>query len=398
MSAKENCDVAVIFDDLTEFFAIRGDIDALIKKGVSVDIHVAPNNSEAMRLDTQSKIEGLGYPVINKPVYGREYKVLLEPYPLQYSEGVRFEFRIKYSYSASSAKPDPVFLPGWNLPYDATISYSKRDAEIRSVYGRAHLVNYTKYKKFQKKRHKGKPNLLYLPTFGEISSISRFNDKVVLDIKKKYNLIVKAHHAVQFSAGEQGGYSLIKKMADEFYDSDTPLESLLARADMVLSDNSGAIFEAIYSETPVAVFSDKLNKRKLGGINTLQYKLVMEGIVPCATKPGEVMKVLDRAMELSSKQKGVKLQNFTVVGGGSSNEFVSIIREYLNKDREDDVYLMSHDVLLKDFNEKNHRIQALEIQLQQLHVKIVEYENSKSWKITRPLRKINKITGRKRHD
>jgi len=396
MSVKSGRYVAVVFDDLTEFFAIRSDVDALIKEGISIDIYVAQSYSNELRVDTQKKISQLGYQVKELPGTNRKYKILLEPYPLENNELLDSEFRIKYSYGIGSAKPDPVFLPERNLPYDAFLLHSKRDAEIRSVYGKTYVIPYSKYKGLKKEKHQGKPNLLYLPTFGEVSSIDAFNSEAVRSLKKKYNLIIKAHHAVQFIPTEHGHYALIKDMADEFYDSDTPLENLLARADVVLSDNSGAIFDAIYFEIPVPVFSNKLNDRKLGGINTFQYELVQEGVIPCATEPEDVVNVLNKAEKLAKIQQEIKQRYFAVSSEESSSSFASVIKEYLSKDRKKDMYLMSRDILLSEYNKKTQKISVLEAQLKQLQDQVVMYENSKSWKVTRPLRKINDLISKEK--
>lgn len=393
MSSSDRSDIAVLFDDMTEFFAIRKNIDELTEQNIGVDIYVASSYSDEMRNDTHKKIEQHGYKIRKSPPKNTTYKVLLEPYPLSVPEGLKYEFRIKYSYSAASAKPDPVFMPEWNLPYDAVMSYARRDADIKSVYTRSYHVPYKKYDNFRKEKHDGKLNLLYLPTFGDSGSIGNFSGQAVSEIKKEYNVIVKAHHALQFKNEERKSYESIREFADEFYDSDTPLEDLLAKADVVLSDNSGAIFESIYSETPVAIFSEKVNSRKLGNINTLQYELVEGDFIPLAESPEDVPGVLLEARGLLERQKEAKKLLFTDTGPLSS-DFTSVIKEHLLKDREKDIYLSSHDILVAGFyenRENTERIERLDRQISDLHAQVQGYEGSASWRVTAPLRRISKF-------
>lgn len=399
LSKQELGRVAIVINDLTEFFAVKDNLDALSREGVSCDIFVADHLSKEMYRDTKQNILKLGYEVANNKEKAATYQVLLDPYPSTFSNAIPHMYRIKYSYGASSAKPKPTYSVEWNLPYDASIMHSKRDAEIRNVYGKAYVVPYRKYKGFKKKKTKfDKPALLYLPTFGDASSIDTLNDSVVEEIKKEYTLVIKAHHAVQFRESESGRYERIKSVADVFYNSDTPLERLLARADVVLSDNSGAIFEAIYAGVPVAVFSNKLNEFKLGNVNTFQYDLVKEGVIPCAEHSEDVLHVIQEAAKLAKKQNQAKARYFISNDDEVSRSFVSIIQEYLLKDKEKDLYSITHDSLRDAFYESTLKTDDLLSKVGELQSIIKGYETSFSWKITRPLREFNKIVKRRKNE
>lgn len=397
MPASSN-KVAIIFNDLTEFFATRDNLDALLKANIPTDIYVVPNYSKDMERDTREALIDLGYSVKDGKESNVNYKIILEPYPSRFSAEMKCDYRIKYTYGANSAKPDPVFSPSWNLSYDASIQYSRRDAEIRSVYSRAYVIPYAKYKGFTKNAHnEAKPRLLYLPTFGNVGSISSLTEEVVADIKQQYTLVVKAHHAIQFREDERDNYELLQNIADEFHDSSVSLEGLLADVDVVLSDNSGAIFEAIYAEVPVAVFSDRLNDRKLGGLNTLQHDIVAQGVVPCAKAAIDILSMLQKAMKLQGKQREMKQQLFVSYDDKDADDFVSVIKTYLSKNRDEDYYTQSRDILRNDINDKNRRISALSERVQELEAKVGDYENSSSWKITEPLRKVNAFTKRRKN-
>ena len=89
-------------------------------------------------------------------------------------------------------------------------------------------------------------------------------------------------------------------MADEWYDLNTSLSYLLSKSDVVLSDNSGAIFEALYNDVPVAIFAKNINK-KLGNFDTIQYDLVTSDIIPYTNNPDDIFKIL--SLSCSDKYK-----------------------------------------------------------------------------------------------
>lgn len=394
-------DVAIVFDDLTEFYSIKDSIDELINSNVKVDLYVLGNYSNGMSSETERRISSLGYEVLTDFTGENRYKVLLEPYPLINGDNVHYDYRIKYRYSPVCAKPDPVYTPEWNMPYDAFIVYSNRDAEVFSVYGKTHTIPYKKFSNFKKETVKGKPELLYLPTYGDVSSVDMFDKKTADRLKEKYNLTIKSHHAIQYRDDEKHNYEKLKALADNFYDSDTSIVELLSTADIVLSDNSGAIFDAIYSETPIALLSDveKLNSRKLGEIDTLQYELVKNGVVPCAHRIEDVEQVLSLAYDLLPEQKEVKLNIFGIEA--ESESMMEVIDYYLSKNKDDDLHLKSKHILQSSWYEGNASKEARELFAQEnatlkRDVKMIysQFEESISWRITRPVRSVSSLIKR----
>lgn len=75
-------DVAILFDDMTEFYCLQNGIDDCIKRGIDVDI-IVPKNSGYNGLSeyTYKGIEKLGYNVKYKPSK-KKYKVIMESYDL----------------------------------------------------------------------------------------------------------------------------------------------------------------------------------------------------------------------------------------------------------------------------------------------------------------------------
>ena len=110
MSSKNN-NVAIVFDDLTEFFVMRSAIDNLVKQKIPVDI-IVPYDSgyNGLAEHTFDSIKKLGYSPIKDAVKNKTYKVLLTPYPcLEIINRLKFIYHLRYPYSAISAKPNPTY-------------------------------------------------------------------------------------------------------------------------------------------------------------------------------------------------------------------------------------------------------------------------------------------------
>ncbi len=90
--------------------------------------------------------------------------------------------------------------------------------------------------------------ILYAPTWGELSSHDRFADAVAA-LAGEFNVLIKMHHiSVRFDHGR--GDPLRRKFT-HFLGAEHDLVELLAVTDVLLSDFSGAIFDAIQAQVPV---------------------------------------------------------------------------------------------------------------------------------------------------
>lgn len=99
-----------------------------------------------------------------------------------------------------------------------------------------------------------KKTIAYLPTWGDLSSEVEFKEKID-SLHKNYNVIQKVHHLAESDLLLNGEVlnldKQFKKMVDEslyIYNS----------ADLVLSDYSGSIFDALYLKKPVIQLRKKL--------------------------------------------------------------------------------------------------------------------------------------------
>lgn len=95
-----------------------------------------------------------------------------------------------------------------------------------------------------------KKTVLYLPTHGDLSSIKALSGALA-DLTPLYNVIVKTHYFT--TEEEQEHMAVLKKSGVILVTDEVDLLPLLSVADVVLSDNSSAIFDAILADKPTVV-------------------------------------------------------------------------------------------------------------------------------------------------
>ncbi|MCE1176420.1 MAG: CDP-glycerol glycerophosphotransferase family protein [Burkholderiales bacterium] len=95
--------------------------------------------------------------------------------------------------------------------------------------------------------------VLYAPTWGDLSSLPMFFSAVE-GLASGFNVLIKIHHNAQILENVRGSnYSHHSNV--HFFGSDTQLMDLLSVADVVISDYSGAIFDAVLCERPVVLLN-----------------------------------------------------------------------------------------------------------------------------------------------
>jgi hypothetical protein len=102
-----------------------------------------------------------------------------------------------------------------------------------------------------KELKRGGGGLLYVPTYGELSSLSVF-ERAIPSIPEKISIKIKLHHMSEFADAEI--VTRIKKIDRiQFVDTYTDALPEIAAADVILSDYSGATFDAIAVGRPIAL-------------------------------------------------------------------------------------------------------------------------------------------------
>lgn len=97
--------------------------------------------------------------------------------------------------------------------------------------------------------------ILYMPTYNELGSLMRLLEPLS-HVAQSYNVVIKAHHNQ-----EKNGDTSWRQKAKEFgfchlFGASANQRELLNAADVVISDFSGAIFDALYAQVPVVLFQE----------------------------------------------------------------------------------------------------------------------------------------------
>ncbi|URL07454.1 CDP-glycerol glycerophosphotransferase family protein [Avibacterium sp. 21-595] len=176
---------------------------------------------------------------------------------------------LQYGYAK-----EPHNYGAWRALADLNLVYGKYAADKISYFSPVEIIGYPRSidwndpsfrenarNKYKKYLDSDKKTILYAPSWGELSSFDCYI-KSIVDLQDEYTVLVKLHHNTVLLNSEYEkdieGYDKIKF----FFQNDDILE-LLAVSDIVLSDFSGAIFDAIYCNKPVFLLSIEKHSEKL---------------------------------------------------------------------------------------------------------------------------------------
>ncbi len=199
-----------------------------------------------------------------------KYKLLIAPL---------YKGCIRRKYNIDKKKVRVLYGPGKDLVdygigncyFDLILAYGEHSRRQLSIYTVAKNVGYPKYDDWyngeidkesvaavKKRLDSHKKTVLYAPTYGKFSSIDEFGDNII-DLAERFNLIVKFHHISLWDEKTR-----IKKFFDArniiIFPDEQNIMPLLAHSDIVVSDNSGAIFEAVLVDKPVILLGKPENE------------------------------------------------------------------------------------------------------------------------------------------
>lgn len=101
-----------------------------------------------------------------------------------------------------------------------------------------------------------KKTILYAPTWGKLSTISNYW-QAINSLSNNYNVIVKLHHNTDLL--DTSRKNIISKDGIQIFGSDQCILELMAISDVVISDYSGAIFDALFCQKKIIL----LNKQAI---------------------------------------------------------------------------------------------------------------------------------------
>jgi len=190
------------------------------------------------------------FDAVENPQVIKDFDVLVCPFlmPLVYKENQEKIF-VRMVYGLSKATWN---YGWWNMLFDEFLVYGSYDAKILSFYGPTVKIGNPKFDDWfngNVEPYPVEPNkktILYLPTYDELSTLS-WVLPVLSKMAENFNVILKTHHGTNASE--------LKKVFSrvEILGGDVDILPLLASADVVVSDYSGAIFDAILAEKPLVL-------------------------------------------------------------------------------------------------------------------------------------------------
>jgi CDP-glycerol glycerophosphotransferase (TagB/SpsB family) len=188
--------------------------------------------------------------------------------------------------------------------YDLILSFGERDYKLFSLFANTKIVGNPKFddwfdgdlentqlfKELKKQFQNNKKSILYLPTHGDLCSIDKLETELIT-LASSYNIITKIHY---FTLRDEPDLErrLFENGIKVFGDSDDLLP-MLKFADLVVSDNSSAIFDAILADKPVSV-TDFLSDSYLDEDHKL-LKQQRRGLVGALTYSGSIEQVIKKA-------------------------------------------------------------------------------------------------------
>lgn len=166
----------------------------------------------------------------------------------------------------------------WSADFELILTYGPYSQKFLEIYTLAKIVGNPKFddwfngeldgaflNQVKTKLNPAKKTVLYLPTHDSQKGMSSLSilQKADQAILNEYNFILKLHYLTRLEEPrlveelENAGYIIF----DERHD----ILPLLKTADLILSDNSGAIFDAILADKPIVLFETpkEIFERKL---------------------------------------------------------------------------------------------------------------------------------------
>lgn len=425
--------VAVVIQNNIQYESFKPALDIMIKNNIEVDIfvplHKIDDGFNTMFDCFFQKIKNTNFNIY-RDLNNKYYDILFLPYGIQPFLKLKRKYTIKYMYSVST-KPEFSLSLETNYIFDAFLCYGDFDTCCLSNFGITFKIGNIKYIDFKQKR-KIKSNkliILYLPTYAEYSSIEIVGPELK-KIEKEYNIIIKPHHGTEYLKNEveQNRMNYLKNNFNNIYSSTDSLLDLLNKCDIVITDQSGAIFDAICTKKPVLMYYNENELKKKNIALPIRYAK-QNYFISFTSLNNDLNKYIKQACESKQLTKQNKLFNILFCKQENvKDNFLKFLSD-LENDIIDENYYENHQLLKEKIQTMLENINFMDIELtelkkqkqkynqeiliksQELNEFINKYNNlekeysnfkkaiysSISWKVTKPLRFIKKFIQKSKH-
>lgn len=169
----------------------------------------------------------------------------------------------------SLAKPKTAYNARWFIADHGLVYGSYSDSIIRSMCSTSQVGNprFDPYfegrldpeitERLKENLDRDKKTILYLPTWGDLSTADDFSCSF-RQLAKDYNVIVRQHHLANIRGRESSLFSIPGIVDANSFPSVLDIGVYLLKiTDVVVSDMSGAIFDALYCRKPVVLIGNE---------------------------------------------------------------------------------------------------------------------------------------------
>lgn len=234
-------------------------IIALQKRGFSCSLVLADTCEAAFVQEMVARIkglrhDGLGVMLLSKmQAQGTVLAMMVSPYYTPLLKGTAHR-HVRALYGLAKDRWGHAW---WNTFYDLILCYGDHSRDKLNIAGSAVSVGNPRFDDWHHRRYdrqlvnaltrnKSQPVVLYAPTFGDLCSIPHWAERLN-ELQQHCTLLVKLHHGTQLRASEAASRQLMMTHFRKNIVNTPSSFALLEAADLVLTDNSGFIFDAIHA-------------------------------------------------------------------------------------------------------------------------------------------------------
>lgn len=234
-------------------------IDALMAQGYRCELLVNDRTPQGYVQEMQACLKNLENPelrgsLLSQVVEGRQrYGCLVSPFYTPVINGLA-DIHIRAMYGLAKEEWNHAW---WNTFYQHILCYSHHTQQALDIGGSAKIVGNPRFDAWHQQSFDktlpdslridpAKPTLLYAPTYGNLSSIPYWAEKLH-HLSHRFNIVTKLHHGTICRTEEKASLDLVKRYLKRYVSEHHFTLPLLAKADYVITDNSGFIFDAIHT-------------------------------------------------------------------------------------------------------------------------------------------------------
>ncbi|WP_196207538.1 glycosyltransferase [Citrobacter sp. Res13-Sevr-PEB04-36] len=189
------------------------------------------------------------------------YKCLVSPYYTPLLSGLS-DLHVRAMYGLAKEEWNHAW---WNAFYHRILCYSHYSQQALDIGGSAKVVGNPRFDAWHNghydttlpaslKLDAKKQTILYAPTYGALSSLPHWAEKLGR-LSNEYNIVTKLHHGTQYRPEEASSLALAHRHLKKRIDCPQHLLALIAHVDYILTDSSGFIFDAIHMNKRVILLS-----------------------------------------------------------------------------------------------------------------------------------------------